>query len=297
MVFALIISAFTAPDLQADEDAAIRVLMASGATVERDETRDGKPIRFVSCNLRQVTDDEIEALKELENLPSIQFLGAGDAEISVKTLQALQRKPALKQFSISYAKIGDEAARTLGTLNSLTSLDLKVQIECSPAGLGEILKLKGLRELTLSDRLVNDESLANVGKQSSLQVLNLRSLFISDRGLAELRKLQNLQTLRLFLGKDVTRDGLLQLASVPVKDLEITYFNASDAEIKELRKLNGLKILKLINARKVTGASIPYFSELSELKELDIGGGQLTKEQLEELKQVLPKCKITESRQ
>ena len=271
--------------------------MASGATVERDETRDGKPMRFVSCNLRQVTDDEIEALKELENLPAIQFLGTGDTEISVKTLQALQRKPSLKHFSISYAKISDEAARILGTINSLTSLELKVQIECSPEALGEILKLKGLRELTLSDRLVSDESLAVVSKQSNLQVLNLRSLFITDRGLAELRKLKNLQTMRLFVGKDVTHEGLLQLASISVKDLEITYFNASDTDIKELRKLNGLKVLRLINASKMTAAAIPYFSELAELKELDIGGGQLTMPQLEVLKRVLPKCKISESRQ
>ena len=278
----------------ANDEAAILALMTAGASVERDESKPEKPVTLVSYNLRQVTDQGIQALKEIQQLPAIEFVGSGDTAIGVSTLRALQGKTSLKRFAISYAKISDESAKVLGTLNTLNVLALQVQIECSPAALQEIFKLKNLQELTLSDRLVNDDVLGDVSKLPDLKTLNVRSLFVTDQGLASLKRSKGLKTLRIFLGPDVTRAGLRHLGGIPLKQLEVTYFNVSDAEIKELSNLSSITTLRLMNATKVTAAVIPDLAGMNGLKELEIVGGKLTKAEMTALKKKLPDCKVIE---
>jgi hypothetical protein len=275
-----------------NERESIAALEAAGAFVQRDESQPDKPVVQVTYNLRQVTDAGNNALKEIEDLPSIEFLGAGDTEISADTLRALQGKKSLRRFSIAYAKISDESATILATLRSLEALDLRVQIEISPLGMDEILRMTNLRELMLSDRLVNDDILEALSRFSNLRTLTVRSIFVSDEGLRSLRRLKHLQTLRMFLSTEVTGQGLRYLAELRLKDVEITYFNVTDSDLKELRKLHGLKTLRLMNAIKITDAAVPFLSEMTELTELEIVGVKLSNEAIEKLNRALPKCKI-----
>ena len=293
-VIAAAVCLFALSFAHADDASAIRLLQAEGATVDRDETQPGKPVRLVSYNLRQITADGNRALKEITELPEIEFIGSGDSEITTATLKALQGKSSLKRFTVAYATISDEAAKVLASLKSLTELHLKVQIECSATALAEILKMKNLKELTISDRLVNDETLEAVGKLTELKVLNVRSIFVTDQGIASLKRLKNLQTLRIFLGPDVKPMGLRNLGDLSPKQLEVTYFNVSDANLDDLAEVRGLTTLRLMNASKVTDAAIPSFVGMRDLKELEIIGGKYTKKQIEELKRKLPGCKISE---
>lgn len=276
----------------ANDNASIAVLENAGATVTRDDASDGKPILHICCNLLQVTPDVNRALKEIEVLPSIEFLGAGNTEISVETIRALQGKESLRRFSISFAKVSDESARLLGTLKSLEALELRTQNEISPKALFEIFQLGSLRELTLSDRQANDQILAELPKLGQLTALNLRSVFVTDEGVRSLRRIKNLRKLSLFAGANVTTQGLRQLAEMNLKQLDLTYSNVDDEKLKELRRLSGLKSLRLVNAAKVTDDGIPYLSELTELNDLDLANATLTKAGIEHLKKALPNCVI-----
>src|SRR5947208_1593338 len=122
--------------------------------------------------------------------------GSGDTEITPAILKALQGKKSLKRFAIAYAKISNESAEVLATLKSLESLELRVQLELSPNGLEELLKLTSLKELTLSDRLANDFVLEDLTRLPVLKTLTVRSLFVTDDGLAALKRLKSLQVLR-----------------------------------------------------------------------------------------------------
>ena len=278
----------------ANEERTIRALVTAGATVERDESQPEKPVIVVKYNLRDVSDRGIKALAELEKLPAIEFIGSGDTEITVSTLRALQGKSSLKRFAISNAKVSDESAKALGALQSLNILSLKSQIECSPHAVEEIFELKHLKELTLSDRLVNDHVLNQVSKLPDLKVLNVRSVFVTDQGLDSLSQLTGLKTLRIFLGPDVTRVGLRHLGAIHLTQLEITYFNVSDVEIKELSKLSSITALRLLNVKKMTEAVLPDLAEMKGLKELEIVGGNLTKANVTSLKKKLPGCIVIE---
>jgi hypothetical protein len=282
----------------ANDAVAIAVLESAGAAIHRDDTVEDKPVVHVTCNLVEITPEFNRALKEVETLPSIEFLGAGGTEISVETIHALQGKKSLKEFSISFAKVSDESAQILGTLRSLQILELRSQTEISPKGMSEILQLTGLQELTLSDRLVTDETVAALSRFPNLSVLNLRSVFVSDEGLKTLRRIRNLRKLGLFVGSKVTSEGFKILAELNLTHLDLIYSNVDNEKLKELRRLSGLRSLRLINAAKVTDDGIPYLSELTELKDLDLANATLTKAGIEHLKKALPNCAIVyEARQ
>ena len=206
----------------ADDRDAIRALEDAGAIIQRDETQKNKPLIGVVYNLRQVTDDGNRALKELEELPAIEFVGSGDSELTAATLRALQGKRSLKRLAISYAKISDPNARLLGSLKSLETLEFRVQVEMSLTAVNEIFFLTNLRELTIADRLVDDAVLEDLAKFPELRVLNIKSVFVTDEGLVYLKRAKNLRTLRIFAGANVTADGLRQLAELPLKSLEIS---------------------------------------------------------------------------
>jgi hypothetical protein len=277
---------------QADDARAIRALENAGAIITRDDSQPDHPVETISLNLREVTSETNQELKEIEELPSIDILGSGDTEISVATLQSLQRKKSLKRFAIAYAKISDESAKILGTLKSLETLELRAQNELSPKGIQEIFHLTNVRQLTLSDRLVSDEILENLVKFPHLKVLNIHSVFVTNEGITSLRRLRNLRTLRLYLGPQVSENGMRQLAEFNLSALEITYLDVNDEKIKDLRKLAGLKSLRLINASKVSDDAVPYLAELTELKKLDIADANLTKAGIDQLKRSLPRTEV-----
>lgn len=276
----------------ADRDP-VAELEAAGATIQRDLSVKSRPVLLVRYNLRQVTDTGNLALKELEELPAIEFLGSGDTELTPMTLNALRGKSSLKRMSIAYAKISDESAKILATLRSLETLELQSQIDMSRQAFHEILKLRNLKELMISDRLFNDEVIDDLKNLPFLKTLSIRSLFVSDDNLASLREMTNLSTLRIFVGERVTLDGLRTLASMRLKQLDLTYFHANITGLKEIRKAEKLERLRLVDARKVNDDTIPILSEMSDLKELEIVGAKFTKAGSKELKNSLPKCKIT----
>ena len=277
---------------QADDRSAIAALEAAGAVVKRDDGQKERPVISVSYFLRQVTPEGIPALKELETLPAIEFVGSGDTEVTPAMLRALQGKPSLKRLSIAFAKVNDESAAILGTLKTLDSLQLQKQIEISPAGCEEVLKLTNLKDLTLSGRLVNDYTLECAANCSKLKSLTIESVFVSDQGLQSLRRLRNLKTLRTYIGPEVTDLGLKYLADMNLTDLEITLLEVTNEKLKGYRKLGGLRSLKLVSAVKMTDESVPFVAELTELKELDLSDASLTKAGIKELKKALPGCKI-----
>jgi Leucine-rich repeat (LRR) protein len=281
----------------ADDDSAIRELIKAGATVERDESKPDKPVRLVSWNLLEVTDDGLRALKEIEQLPAVELVGGGDTTLTPSVMRALQRKRSLKRLSISYATISDESAGMFGELSGLENLDLHAQVVCSPRGLNECLQLTNLEELTLSDRLVNEEVFDKLPKLRNLKVLNIRSIFVTDKGLASLPRMKSLQTLRICIGPDVTHAGLRQIGGLDLKELDVTYFNVTDADIAAVSKLTTVTALRLLNARQLTDAAIPHLREMIRLKELELIGASLTKERLAELRRALPGCKLTEGNQ
>ncbi|WP_010582371.1 leucine-rich repeat domain-containing protein [Schlesneria paludicola] len=271
---------------------AIEILEREGAIVQRVDSLPDGPVSVVTYNLRQVTDEGNRALKELFELPAIEFLGTGDTELQPATLRALQGKRSLKRLSISFAKISDDSAKLLGTLRSLEVLELRAQVEIHPKVLGEVFNLTSLKELTLSDRLADDPAMEELRRMPYLKTLTVRSVFVSDAGLASLRQVKSLRNLRILLGPKVTEEGVRHLSELDLADLDITYLNVTDKELKSLRKFKGLKGLRLVSAAKVTDEAVPFLSELSELKRLDIADAKLSKAGIGQLERALPNCKI-----
>lgn len=275
-----------------DDNAAIKTLEKSGAIVKRDESGSDKTVISVTYNLLDVNETGIRALKELEQLPAIEFAGAGITEITPATLRSLQGKPSLKKLSLSFARISDESAKILASLRTLEALELRTQVDVSPVGLNEILKLTHLKELAISDRIVSDALLLELAKLPNLKKLSVRSVFVTDAGIKAFHHYPNLHSLTLFAGSAITADGVQSLSEVSLSSLELTYTDVTNEKLRALRKFSGLKSLTLMNAVAVNDEAVPYLSELSELKELNLAEASLTKAGLQQLKQSLPKCNV-----
>ncbi len=278
--------------IHADDRETLASLEREGAVVLRDDSHKDSPVIGVQYNLRQITVEGNLALSELDFLPAVELIGSGDTEITVATLRALQGKSSLRTLSVSNAKISDAAAKVLGTLKTLENLQLRSQVEMSPQGCEEIFALTNLQELILSDRLVNDLVLEKLARLPRLKTLTIRSVFVTDEGIAALGQLVNLSKLHLYLGFRVSEAGVRRLVEFQLPEIELTYLSCTDEKLKELRKFSGLKALRLIGAENVTDEGIPYLSELTELKELDLSDAKLTMAGIKELKKALSNCRV-----
>lgn len=292
IVSATVVGCLVWSQVWADDSAAIKTLEKGGAIVKRDESVAGKPVLSVTYNLLDVTETGIRALKEIEELPTIEFAGAGNTEITPATLRALQGKPSLKSLSISFAKISDESAKILATLRSLEVLELRAQVDISPVATNEILQLTRLKELSISDRIVSDSLLVEIAKLPNLKKLSVRSVFMTNAGIKALHHYPNLNSLTIFAGSAITDDGIRSLSELSLTSLELTYSDVTNEKLKALRKFGGLKSMTLMNAVAVNDEAIPYLAELTELKELNLADASLTKAGLQQLKQSLPKCNV-----
>src|SRR5581483_5322938 len=175
----------------------------------------------------------------------------------------------------------------------------------SGAALPLLKALPALKELRLSGQQRTDSGLWSVALTdfnvrhlaalSQLEVLDLGETTLTDRGAAELATLKNLHTLDLH-GTRITSKGLATIATLPK-----------------------LRHLKLWKAKGIDDAAIPIFQQMHELQALEIpetnitfvglkdlankpnhklehlflGGLDLTSEQLDELRQLMPSCCIT----
>lgn len=276
----------------ADDRSALSSLAIAGAIIDHDDSQKDRPVTAVTYFLRQVTPEGLKALSELETLPEMTFIGSGDTELTPATLRALQGKRSLKRLSISFAKVGIEGAKVLGTLTSLSSLNLKNQVELSPEGFEQVFHLTGLQEITLAGQLVNDEVIADLVELRNLKKLSLESVFVTDTGIGLLKRMRSLKTLRIYLGPDVSSAGITQLSELDLTTLEITLLNVDNDRLKDLRKLNHLKSLKMLDAAKVSDDGIPYLMELRDLKVLDLNDAMLTVRGIKELRSSLPTCKV-----
>jgi hypothetical protein len=276
----------------ADDQSVLTTLKNTGAIIEHDDSKNDHPVTSITCFLRQITPEGLQALAELESLPEIIFIGSGDTELTPTMLKPLQRKRSLKRMSISFAKIPLDSAKIIGTLKSLEALNLKNQVELGPQGFEEVFNLAELQEITLAGRLVDDEVVVDLVKLRNLKRLTLESVFVTDKGILLLKRLDSLKSLRLHIGPDVTSAGVLSLSELDLTNLEITFLDADNDKLKDLRKLSGLKSLHMRNAAKVSDDGIPYLTELRELKELDLNDAMLTMKGIKELRSSLPTCKV-----
>lgn len=177
---------------RADEAAAVKAIEKLGGEVRRDEKVAGKPVIGVSLCRPQVTDADLQVLKELKRLRG---LGLNTANVTDTGLKELKEIKTLELLALNSTKVTD-------------------------AGLKELKQLKNLKELFLADTAVTDAGLKELKQLKSLRVLWLESTKVTDAGLKQLKELKSLRKLDLFDTK-VTDAGVNEFKAALPK-LEIS---------------------------------------------------------------------------
>jgi Leucine-rich repeat (LRR) protein len=160
----------------------------------------------------------------------------------------------------------------LARFSQLTALCLN-STNLTDAGLAEVAKLSGLKELYVWDTKITDAGLKGLAARlPQLEKLDISITSVTDAGLAEVAKLSGLKELYVG-GTEITDAGLKGLAArLPqLEKLDIAKTGVTDAGLAEVAKLSGLKEL-CVGGTKITDAGLKGLAaRLPQLEKLNIG--------------------------
>ena len=185
--------------------------------------------------------------------------------------------PNLKWVGLSTTSVSD--LTPLAELADLRKLDL---LTTQVSDLSPLSKLTNLEGLILDNTAVRDVSpLAEMSKLQWLRLLNTQVTDVSALG-----NLTSLYELSLAFAPvdDVTPLGTL-------KNLE--WLDLSDTQVSDVTPLRELPKLVFLSLSRTRVTDIAPLANLPRLRFLHIRGTSVSDQQVQELQQALPKCKIT----
>ena len=190
----------------------------------------------------------------LESLDHLEHLAFGGNKMSGVALPLLKSLPALKELSVS----GQQ--RTDSGLWSVSVTDFNV---------GHIAQLPRLEVLDLGETNVSDRGIAELARLKNLHTLDLRATRVTSKGLAALSGLPKLRHLKLWKAKGI-----------------------DDAAVPVFLQMENLEVLELPET-SITAKGLAQLSAKQGLKQLFIGGIDVTPEQAEALREALPGCLVS----
>ena len=189
------------------------------------------------------------------------------------TRLCLSKNATLEYAFINTAKVRREFIFALRALPLFRHLELP-EWECfTPQDLQEITKLK-LQTLDLSETLLTDGELIEIGKMTDLETLNISScIYLTDEGLEALSPLVNLRNLDLSSNriKDPAISIIAKHKQLRVLNLAHNSRVCGDT-LSDLYPLKHLQILNLAGLNRVPFQELCKFKTLSESSSLEVKG-------------------------
>jgi hypothetical protein len=160
-------------------------------------------------------------------------------------------------------------------------------------------RLRNVRTIYLYCTGNTDEFLANVSGMVSLESLETELADVSDEGMEHVAQCANLKKLVLYGGRpSVGNVGLAELEGHDrLESLALINTRITDTGLKSVNALVSLRSLTLFNdfanrEPHLTDEALIGLRGLSSLTSLHLGGTWFTEAAVDELRRVLPHCKI-----
>jgi hypothetical protein len=161
--------------------------------------------------------------------------------------------------------------------------------KATDADLARLKEMYEIRDLFIYESPVTDDALKHLAVLNDLEELSLVVTDITDAGLVHLQALQ-LRELTLNRNERITGRAVGHLR--PIRTLKRLRMGlcprVSDEGISDIQELIGLEELEL-GQTAITDASIPYLSTLHNLRRVNIGQTNVTKEGAARLRKALPR--------
>ncbi|MCU0713239.1 MAG: hypothetical protein MUC43_14355 [Pirellula sp.] len=132
-----------------------------------------------------------------------------------------------------------------------------------------------VRGLTFETTDLSDLGVTFIATLPNVEKLTIHGGTVGNSGLSTLRNLENLKTLHM-VNLELTDDGLVTLLSMKNLETLTVYSNQR-------------------SNTKLTDSAIMHLRELKTLKKLNVGGGWLSLNSVNELKSKLPDCIISQN--
>jgi hypothetical protein len=143
-------------------------------------------VYIVSLDCTQVTDAELEDLKELNELKRLTMMQTQITDDGLAHLRCLNQ---LQQLYLDHTRITDAGLENLKGLNQLQELHLSGNTEITDAGIENLKGLNHLKILSLASTQVMDAGLDNLKALSQLQELDLGGTRgVTDEGVKRLQQ-------------------------------------------------------------------------------------------------------------
>ncbi|MDO4815710.1 MAG: leucine-rich repeat domain-containing protein [Bacillota bacterium] len=253
-----------------------------------------KELDLSNCGLT-----DIYALSVCTKLTSLNLSGN-----YIQDLTPLMDMPELKNLDISNNRIS--GVGPLMGLAKLERLNLEGNSISSIAALGDLSKLT---ELYLKGNTL--KNISGIAKLTELKYLGLQKTGIDDASLSKLYNLKNLKSLALDENSNLTQAAIDELKK-KLPDCKISYTETAqqieiggakinaDAQtvmlsglgITDVSPLSGLTKVEFLDLSDNNISDFTALYGLQTLKELDVSGNNISPEQLSELEQALPNCRV-----
>jgi len=228
---------------------------------------------------RKTAETALDAVEALSKVEVLDLTSCSTVDESM-LVRMISRKPKLTQLRLSFVRnVTDEAMCEVGKLLQLKYLDLEsCQVTC--AGTVLLPQLPQLMVLNLARTTVGDACMTAIGQVASLRHLRLKSCKqLTDDGLADLAELELLCSLDLENCENLTDKGLMNLLGKgklkSLKALDLSNCTNIELTRPELRPafsgLPALDTLRLRGCTRVSDESLACVSLLQGLRELDLG--------------------------
>lgn len=182
------------------------------------------------------------------------------AEVTDEQLRLIANIPIVERVGIGAADVTNDGLRSLAVLPRLVDLSLYVPQKITVEGLKHLEPLQRLEHLFLGAANISDFEMRPISNLAGLRYLNLSSSSISDKGLIQLVSLKKLTSLNISETK-VTDDGLAALAQFPkLESLYLDRTKITDLGLQHLTKAKNMTLLS-IQETKVSPEAIQQLQQ------------------------------------
>jgi len=255
--------------VRADDAEISKILQDKGAKVTEVK---GVVTGIALSDTSKLADADFKQLGKLTQLKTLDLNGG----LTDERLALLTGLTDLEYLQTNLAQISDKGLKPLGQLKSLKTLKFfHPGKEFTGSGLAHLVDMPNLERLTVAGSLsFNDDGMAAVGKLTRLQEFRMWHAGPTQEGIKHLKELKNLKS--LYLGQRLT----YKLPACP-----------TDETIPILVELKSLESLQLEEAR-LSYKALAQLKQLPNLKKLTLGGIDIPKDDVDQLRKELPQTKI-----
>jgi Leucine-rich repeat (LRR) protein len=210
---------------------------------------------------------------------------------------AASKKPPLRVLKLDNTAVTDKELGEIVSGNlELVELTLG-GTKITDAGLDHLVRLNKLRKIRLSNTAITDAAGEKLAKIPTLQDIDVSQTEFGDTGFASLQPLLKLKSLNIYL-TNVTDKGLEAIkdfGSLKVLTrLNLDLCPISNTGVRNILAAESLEWIHL-GGTEITDAVTPEIIKFKKLKEIIVTKTDVTKSGAENLRKILPTCKIQDN--